>query len=139
MAGLITAGSSSQAYKLKSLIADDGDVFLGDHKPLPSVKLPGICFIKIPSSASLSFAHELLTLCLDNGITMVYPLCYQEIRLLAESKQLFSEYGITVFTPEASVLHKFETTQEGNPVIRDVQPCGIFSESADSLKIYIAY
>ncbi|MDO3642677.1 hypothetical protein [Mucilaginibacter sp. L3T2-6] len=86
---LITAATSAEAHKLKNQFAHD-NVILGDYTELPGF----MKIIKLPSPASMSYAHEMLTLCLDEGIKRLYALKEDEWRLLNEAKQLFAEYGI---------------------------------------------
>lgn len=86
---LITAATSAEAHKLKNQFAND-NVILGDYAEFPAF----MKIIKLPSPASLSYAHQMLTLCLDKGIERVYALQEEEHALLKEAEQLFGEYGI---------------------------------------------
>jgi len=86
---LITAATSAEAHKLKNQLAND-TIILGDYTELPAF----MKIIKLPNPASMSYAHEMLTLCLDKGIEKVYALGEEEQRLLSEAEQLFVEYGI---------------------------------------------
>ena len=92
---LITAATSAQAYKLKNSLNSE-NVILGDYMELPALMLKNSNMIKLPNPASASYAHEMLTLCLDKQINTVYPLNDSEIILLIEAGQLFSEYGIKI-------------------------------------------
>jgi len=92
---LITAATGAHAYKLKSKL-NSPDVVLGDHLDLPAFMLKGQTFIKLPDPVIDTYAHQMLTLCLDNEIETVYLLNRQEIAVLLRSEQLFKEYNITL-------------------------------------------
>ncbi|GGH07375.1 hypothetical protein [Mucilaginibacter phyllosphaerae] len=89
---LITAATTAQAHKLKASIADNNSVVLGDFSDFPSFM--GI--IKLPSPASDTYTHEMLTLCLDNNFDAVYLLNRQEADVLLLSETLFNEYNIRI-------------------------------------------
>jgi len=86
---LITSATSAEAHKLKNQFKGD-IVVLGDYTELPAF----MQLIKLPNPASMSYAHEMLTLCLDNGIEKVYALQDEEYEGLVKAEQLFNEYGI---------------------------------------------
>ncbi len=90
---LITAATSAQAHRLKSKLLND-NVLLGDHLELPAFMLSSGDMIRLPNPKSTAYAHEMLTLCLDNAIDTVYLLRDEETRLLLEAEQLFKEYNI---------------------------------------------
>lgn len=90
---------SAKAHSLKSYIDKNGHVILGDYHDLPGFMLSDN-LIKLPDPASVSYAHQLLSLCLDNSIGLVYVLDDNEAHQLAEAKQLFTEYGIQINTDE---------------------------------------
>jgi hypothetical protein len=92
---LITSATSSQAYKFKNEL-NKPDVILGDYLELPAIMLNGNDMIKLPKPSSIAYAHEMLTLCLDKGIDIVYALRDEEFESLAESATLFSEFGIVI-------------------------------------------
>ena len=52
--------------------------------------------IRLPDPKSIAYAHEMLTLCLDNEINTVYALRNEEYTLLNEAAQLFNEFGIEI-------------------------------------------
>ncbi|MBC7744048.1 MAG: hypothetical protein H7096_03015 [Flavobacterium sp.] len=101
MSVLITAASHSAAYKLEKLL-NQVDVFFADFMDLP--KLSGKKYFKIPKGNSASFAHEMLNLALNEGIEKIFPLYPEEITALAEARQLFLEYGISVIVPDVNRL-----------------------------------
>ncbi|MBL4676156.1 MAG: hypothetical protein JKY70_08140 [Mucilaginibacter sp.] len=86
---LITAATSARAYKFKAGLKEQ-DVVLGDHGDIPS--FTGM--LKLPSPAKETYAHEMLTLSLDNAIDKIYLLDEREWEILQHSKQLFCEYNI---------------------------------------------
>jgi hypothetical protein len=88
---LITAATSAKAHKLKNRLSAD-NIILGDYQDLPAF----MQIVKLPNPASMSYAHEMLTLCLDKGINRVYALGEGELTLLQEAKQLFAEYEIQI-------------------------------------------
>ena len=91
---LITAANSAKAQQLKIKL-NTANVILGDFQELPVFMLsPNL--IKLPNPSSSSYAHEMLTLCLDRDITILYALREDELILLNQSKQLFEEYGIAI-------------------------------------------
>lgn len=91
MKALITCATSAQAHKFKALLTSD-EVVLGDFKDFPAFM--GI--IKLPNPASDTYAHEMLTLSLDNGFKKIYLLDKQELDVLILSKTLFNEYDIKI-------------------------------------------
>lgn len=95
---LITAANSAAAYRLKNKLNSD-TIILGDYNELPDVMLKSGKMIKLPNPASVAYAHEMLTLCLDKDITAVYPLNENEQVLLNEAAQLFKEYNIDILHP----------------------------------------
>lgn len=94
---LITAANSSEAYALKNTLTA-ADVLLGDYLELPEILIRSGKIIQLPDPADASYAHRMLTLCLDKNIEAIYPLRRHEIDLLLNSRQLFSEYGINIFS-----------------------------------------
>jgi hypothetical protein len=88
---LITSATSAQAHKLKNSLIND-EVILGDFTEMPAFM--GI--LKLPNPASDTYAHEMLTMALDNSIDAIYLLNMQEAALLLLSEQLFNEYNITL-------------------------------------------
>jgi hypothetical protein len=88
---LITAATSAEAHRLKNQLAGD-TVILGDYQEMPSF----MQILKLPNPASSSYAHEMLTLCLDKEIGMVYALQKEELNNLLEAEQLFTEFGIKI-------------------------------------------
>ena len=95
---LITAASTSYPYKLEKELGESSIVF-ADSVELPEIMLKNKKFIKIPPASSDSFAHSMLSICLDNNIDKVFPMRQAELKALAESRQLFDEYGIKVMVP----------------------------------------
>jgi hypothetical protein len=92
---LITAATSAQAHRLKNSLTTEW-VILGDYLELPAFMLKDADMMKLPNPASLSYAHEMLTLCIDRNINKIYALKTDELVLLNESRQLFAEFGIEI-------------------------------------------
>lgn len=92
---LITAASSAEAYRLKNQLNTD-NIILGDYQELPAFMLKSANMIKLPSPSSVSYMHEMLTLCLDKEINKVYALREEEFTNLVKAEQLFNEYGIVL-------------------------------------------
>jgi hypothetical protein len=90
---LITAANSAQAHQLKNKL-NTGNVILGDYHDLPAFMLAAGNMIRLPDPRSAAYAHQMLTLCLDNAITKIYVKDKEEELLLTEAGQLFKEYGI---------------------------------------------
>jgi hypothetical protein len=88
---LITSATSAQAHKLKNSLNND-EVVMGDYNELPAF----MGMLKLPNPASDTYAHEMLTLCLDNNIDTAYLLNQQEAQVLLLSEQLFKEYNINI-------------------------------------------
>ena len=86
---LITAATSAEAHKLKNQLAAD-TVILGDYQEMPAF----MQIVKLPHPASSSYAHEMLTLCLDREIGAVYALKDEEYNNLRTAEQLFTEFEI---------------------------------------------
>ena len=92
---LITAATSAQAQKAK-IDLKDHDILIGDHLELPSFMVAKGSMLNLPKPTDSAYAHKMLTLCLDNGIEMVYLFREKEIALLTEAAQLFEEYGLKI-------------------------------------------
>ena len=90
---LITAANSVGAHQLKNKI-NSTDIILGDYLELPAFMLKAANMIMLPNPKSASYAHEMLTLCLDKQIDTIYVLRKEEQGILDTAKQLFTEYGI---------------------------------------------
>jgi hypothetical protein len=96
MSILITSANSAAAHQLKNKLNAD-DVIMGDDKELPEFLIKSGKMIRLPGPNSASYAHQMLTLCLDSGITTIYPLRDEEKMLLLETEQLFKEYNIDIY------------------------------------------
>jgi hypothetical protein len=94
MYSLITGAATSMAYKVKNSLKKE-NIILGDYAELPTTMLSKT-MIQLPNPASLSYAHEMLALCLDKEIDHIFPLKEEEQSQLNSAKQLFVEYGISI-------------------------------------------
>lgn len=86
---------SANAHRLKALLSTE-KIILGDYADIPDFMLQPGKMIKLPNPTSDSYTHQMLTLCLDNGIAQLYALQEEEYRVLALATQLFDEYGIQI-------------------------------------------
>lgn len=96
---LITVATSSSAHKIKNGLNSD-TVILGDYMDMPDFLLKAGKMIRLPNPASASYAHQMLTLCLDNDITAIYALQPEEAALLHEAVQLFNEFNIQILSTD---------------------------------------
>ena len=92
---LITAATSSQAYKLKNTL-DSDHIFLGDYIELPELLIKSGKALLLPDPQKSSYTHEMLALCLDKDIDTIYALRENELESLMSAKQLFAEYNIEI-------------------------------------------
>lgn len=114
---LITAAATAQAYQLERTLEEGQEVCFADSAELPDFMFQNKKFIRIPKGDAPSFAHELLTVCLDHDITRVFPLRSEEVIALSESKVLFSEYGIEVVVPSVECLKNLTFRSKPGTVI----------------------
>ena len=112
---LITAASHAEAYKLERIL-QISDVVFADYQELPHLAFSGRKFLKIPAGNSASYAHMMLDLALNSGIEKIFPLYAEEILPLAESRQLFAEYGISVIVPSLFWLNEKGNIQVNSPM-----------------------
>lgn len=102
---LITGGLSTLAQRVAKSIVNNQVLFAD------SVSIPEFLnekFVRIPDSQKASFLHELLKLCLDLSVDCIIPLKQSEMLILADSRLLFEEYGITLCLPERQELNDLE-------------------------------
>ncbi|MEO6521451.1 MAG: hypothetical protein ABIN91_07235 [Mucilaginibacter sp.] len=100
---LITAANSAQAQQLKNILAID-DVILGDHYDMPELLVKSGKMVVTPNPKSSAFVHQMLALCLDKQIDKLYPLRRAELLPLAEARQLFEEFDITLVVPSVNTI-----------------------------------
>lgn len=93
---LVTSANSVAAHQLKNKLNTDNTI-LGDYLELPDFMVQSGKMIRLPDPKLPSYSHQMLTLCLDNGIDKIYPLRKEEAELLQEAKQLFKEYDINIY------------------------------------------
>ncbi|WP_374948204.1 hypothetical protein [Mucilaginibacter sp.] len=91
---LITSATSAKAHKLKGFLQQQHDILLGDFIELPAFM--GKTVIKLPNPAADAYAHQMLTLSLDNNIEQIYALTASEMNALVTAEQLFNEYNIKI-------------------------------------------
>ncbi|MCD8742068.1 hypothetical protein LT679_15750 [Mucilaginibacter roseus] len=95
---LITGATNARAHQLKQTLGDK--ILLGDYRELPAFMIEAGKMLQLPHPSSASYAHQMLTLCLDKGVVAVFPLEQQEAVLLAEAAQLFNEFNIVLHLPD---------------------------------------
>jgi hypothetical protein len=115
---LITGAADAAAYRLhRSLNIED--VVFADQQDLPQIPFSKTKFIQIPDGNSPAFAHNLLTLCLDHSIDVIFPLRRSELASLATTKKLFEEYQIQVIAPDPEVVDALidTSTTSGDDIV----------------------
>ncbi len=95
MYALITAATSGDAYRIKNRL-QGVDILMGDYMELPAFMLQSARMLRLPNPNSVAYQHEMLTLCLDQEINVIYALRDEEYALLNEAAQLFDEYGVQI-------------------------------------------
>ncbi|RKR85444.1 hypothetical protein BDD43_5715 [Mucilaginibacter gracilis] len=103
MNALITAANSAQAQQLKKILGPD-DVILGDYQDIPELMVTAGRMVKTPNPRSAAFVHQMLSLCLDKQISKVYALRRDELLPLAQARQLFEEFDITLIIPSTELI-----------------------------------
>ncbi len=96
---LITFGTHPLAQRLGKLLNTSFSLLFASSEPFPNILLRQN-YRKIPTGVNPTFAHEVLKICLDEGITQVLPLGKKEIQPLNETRVLFQEYGIELLVPQ---------------------------------------
>jgi len=96
---LITGAASNQAHQLKNKL-NQPHIVLGDYAELPALMLRSGSMIALPNPTDASYAHKMLTLCLDREIETIYALQSAEFNLLNEAALLFTEYGIHILSAD---------------------------------------
>ncbi|MGZ3833370.1 MAG: hypothetical protein ACXVB0_07600 [Mucilaginibacter sp.] len=80
---------------MRNTLGED-KVVLGDYLELPEILLRSGKVISLPDPHSFSYTHQMLALCLDREINVIYALRELEIQLLSGTEQLFYEYDIKI-------------------------------------------
>ena len=106
---LITSGTSSLAQRVGNILQERFKLFFATSDAVPQFLENR--FRKIPKGPDPTFAHELLTFCLDHQINLLLPLELSEIQSLSEAKKLFEEYGIQVLCPDREELEELLVLQ----------------------------
>lgn len=104
MSILITAANSAQAYQLKNILGAEAAILLGDYLEIPDLLVRSGKMIRTPAPQGNAFIHEMLALCLDKGVDKVFALRRSELLPLAEARQLFAEFDITLYIPEREMI-----------------------------------
>lgn len=96
---LITSGIQPFAQRVGGLLKARYQVAYASSEPFPDLLLKQ-GYLRIPTGANPTFAHEILKRCLDQGYRWVLPLGSMEVQPLYEAQVLLEEYGITVLLPD---------------------------------------
>ncbi len=92
---LITAANSAKAHRLKTELLGI-PVLLGDYEEIPDLLITSKILIKLPHPSSDTYAHTMLSLCLDQNIIGIYPIRKEEVTQLMQARQLFIEFNINI-------------------------------------------
>ncbi len=103
---LITQGTRPFAQRIARLLFTESTVLFGTADEVPAVLLQTGNYLRIASPNRPTFIHEMLKACLDNEVDVLIPLGKNELYPLAEAKQLFAEYGVTVWVPDTADLQE---------------------------------
>ena len=95
---LITYGTQPFAQRVGRLLSSAFTVVYASSELFPDLLLKQ-SHHRIPRGSHTSFAHEILKLCLDQGIEVLLPLGKMEVKSIHEARVLFEEYGISVLLP----------------------------------------
>lgn len=105
---LITGAATAYAHKVEKLLSPEYTVITGDSEALPEFMLKAKKMLKLPGVKSPSFAHELLTLCLNEQIDVLIPLRRFELEPLSKARVLFDEYGIRILSPSPAKMNAMQ-------------------------------
>lgn len=101
---LITAGMHAFAQRVAKTLPLSSKIIFGAAESIPQLLINSGKYIDIPNYKNPTFNHELLKLAISEDIQVIIPLKKEEIMQLAESKELFEEYGIKVAVPSLEAL-----------------------------------
>ncbi|MGV8878224.1 MAG: hypothetical protein ACOH2A_04250 [Sphingobacteriaceae bacterium] len=119
---LLTAAEYPQVHFLEKWLPGDRFVF-GTNEQLHGIIAANQ--VLIPDTDHPNYVHALLNICLDNQISVVYPMKMDEQNLLSEAFTLFYEFGIRLEIPDTLIrellLHPYEMlnclVMENMPVV----------------------
>ncbi|MBY0245069.1 MAG: hypothetical protein K2Q03_06425 [Sphingobacteriaceae bacterium] len=95
---LITGGNSAKALKLLTVFKEHEIVF-ADYGDVPILKTADYKFISLGIKDENTTSHQLLKVCLDEGVNEILPLYPFEIQNLENSKTIFEEFNIQILLP----------------------------------------
>lgn len=108
---LITGGTAIAALKLLKAF-ENKEVVLADYGTVPMLKSAAYQMISLGKKNEEIVAHNILNVCLDEGITTVLPLYSFEVAALAKARVLFAEFGIDLLLPDDEWLKRcFDESQ----------------------------
>lgn len=114
---LITGGTALAPLKLLKAF-EQYEIILADYGEVPMLNSKAYQMMSLGTKNEEIVAHNLLSTCLDRGITTVLPLRAFEIVALAKSKVLFGEFDIQVLLPDDEDL-KLYFHENHHPKLND--------------------
>ncbi len=102
---LITGGTALAALKLLKAF-ENREVVLADYGTVPMLKSAAYQMISLGNKNEEVVAHNILNVCLDEGISSVLPLYSFEVVALAKARVLFGEFGIALLLPDDELLKR---------------------------------
>lgn len=100
---LITGGTAIAALKLLKAF-ENREAVLADYGTVPMLRSAAYQMISLGKKNEEIVAHNILNICLDEGIATVLPLYSFEVAALAKAKVLFGEFGIHILLPDDQAL-----------------------------------
>lgn len=95
---LITGGKSSIALKLSRAV-EGNELLMADYGEMPLIQSKLYSFVALGDLNGEVIAHNLLTTCLNENISLLLPLYKFEIIALAKAEVLFEEFAVRLLLP----------------------------------------
>lgn len=100
------AGAPGGPGIIKALLRDSNiEIVVCDADEFASGRFLGLDFIKIPKAQDENFIEEILKICNNNSIMVVFPLVTLELFRFAEVKKIFKDSGIEVIVSDDVYLN----------------------------------
>src|SRR5690606_5589348 len=61
-------------------------------------------FFQVPKSHSTQFIPEIIELCRNNRIDIIFPLTDLEVDVFAKNREIFKKYDIVIASPDVSAV-----------------------------------
>lgn len=97
---LITYGTRPLAQRIGNMLKNKYEVTYGSCESFPDLLKKQNYFV-LQTAANPVFVHELLKVCLDEGIDVVLPLGEAEYQPLHQARILLAEYGVDLLLPDS--------------------------------------